>query len=76
MVEEHPVFIAPENIEIKVWRYMDFTKMISLIDTRRLFFTRADLFSDPFEGSYPKINVEARNFVPQEIPEEESENYL
>ena len=75
MVEEHPVFIAPENSEIKVWRYMDFTKMISLIDTRRLFFTRADMFNDPFEGSYPKINVEARNYVPPEIPEEGKEIY-
>lgn len=76
MVEEHPIFIAPENTEIKVWRYMDFTKMISLIDTRRLFFTRADLFNDPFEGSYPKINVEARNIVPPEIPEEGREQYI
>ena len=68
MVEEHPVFIYPDNPDIKVWRYLDFTKLISLIDTRRLFFSRADLFDDPFEGSYPKINVKAREFVPPEIP--------
>ncbi len=49
MVKEHLTFKAPENEEIKVWRYMDFTKLISLIDTSSLFFTRADQFNDPFE---------------------------
>lgn len=37
-----------------IWRYMDFAKFISLIDKRELFFTRADRFEDPFEGSFPK----------------------
>ena len=68
MYEEHPTFIQPENEEIKVWRYMDFTKLVSLIDSRRLYFTRADKFADPFEGSWPKINVLAREFVPEDIP--------
>ena len=67
MYVEHDVFIQPDNEEIKVWRYMDFTKLISLIDKRRLFFTRADKFNDPFEGSYPKINVEARGYLPEEV---------
>lgn len=39
---------------------MDFTKFISLLDTRQLFFARADKFDDPFEGSWPKANVQAR----------------
>nr|WP_319511756.1 hypothetical protein [uncultured Draconibacterium sp.] len=76
MVEEHPVFNAPENEDIKVWRYMDFTKLISLIDTRRLFFTRADMFNDPFEGSYPKINVVARTVVPEDLPDESKKALL
>lgn len=67
MYEKHPVFVQPNNEEIKVWRYMDFTKLISLIDSRRLFFTRADKFNDPFEGSYPKINVQARAQLPESV---------
>ena len=63
MYEEHPIFIQPENEDIKVWRYMDFTKLVSLIDSLRLYFTRADKFEDPFEGSFPKINVAARRKV-------------
>ena len=50
MYKEHPTFIQPENEGIKVWRYMDFTKFVLLIDSRRLYFTRADKFDDPFEG--------------------------
>lgn len=78
MYEEHPTFIQPENEDVKVWRYMDFTKLISLIDSRRIFFTRADKFKDPFEGSYPKMNVLARDVLPEGITvnmtEEQVEN--
>jgi hypothetical protein len=73
MYEAHPVFIQPENPEVKVWRYMDFTKLISLIDSRRLFFTRADKFNDPFEGSWPKMNVAARQKVYEQMQGQLSE---
>ena len=39
---------------------MDFTKFVSLISSSNLFFCRADLFKDPFEGSYSKANVVLR----------------
>lgn len=76
MYEEHPTFIQPDNEEIKVWRYMDFTKLVSLIDSCRLYFTRADKFEDPFEGSWPKTNVAAREFIPEEIPLEGRDKFL
>jgi hypothetical protein len=60
MYEEHPSFKAPPDENIKIWRYMDFTKFASLLDTRRLFFNRSDKFKDRFEGSWPKANHEAR----------------
>jgi hypothetical protein len=60
MYKEHPVFIQPEDENIKVWRYMDFTKLISLIDSQCLYFTRVDKLNDPFEGSYPQLNVLGR----------------
>jgi hypothetical protein len=58
MYKQHDIFIQPGNEEVKVWKYMDFKKLISLIETGCLFFTRADKFNDPFEGSYPKINTQ------------------
>jgi hypothetical protein len=75
LYEPHPTFVQPDNLDIKVWRYLDFTKLVSLVDSRRLYFTRADKFADPFEGSWPKINVAARQNVPDEIPKEGRESF-
>jgi hypothetical protein len=60
MYKEHPVFEKPEDENAKIWRYMDFTKFVSLLDRSALFFCRADKLGDPFEGSYPRASVELR----------------
>lgn len=60
MYKEHPIFEKPENENARIWRYMDFTKFVSLLDKSALFFTRADKLDDPFEGSYSKANVKLR----------------
>ena len=59
MYKEHPIFIPPEDQAI-LYRYMDFTKFVSILDTRSLFFARADRLGDPFEGSLSKANVALR----------------
>lgn len=61
MYEAHPIFVQPESEDVRVWRYMDFTKFVSLIESRCLYFTRADKFDDPFEGSWPKMNIVERH---------------
>ena len=76
MYKAHPVFVQPDNEAVKVWRYMDFTKLVSLIDSRRLFFARADKFNDPFEGSWPKVNVLARREIPDQLPAAAREGYV
>jgi hypothetical protein len=58
--EEHEVFDPPEDLDATIWRYVDFTKLVSLLDTKSLFFARADQLGDPFEGSYSRGNVEVR----------------
>jgi hypothetical protein len=60
MYKEHPAFTKPQGNKIKIWRYMDFTKFVSLLGKEQLFFARADKLGDPFEGSYPKENVQQR----------------
>lgn len=72
--QEHPVFIQPENPNISIWRYMDFTKFVSMLDHGGLFFSRADLLGDPFEGAIPKPNIEYRHnmlksFLPSVSPD-------
>lgn len=60
MYAEHPVFNNLNDENVKIWRWMDFTKFISLLDNSSLFFSRVDKLDDPFEGSYPKTNIEYR----------------
>jgi hypothetical protein len=60
MYKLHPAFQKPRDENAKIWRYMDFTKFVSLVDKQELFFARADKLGDPFEGSYPKGNVQQR----------------
>ena len=60
MHQEHDFFKPPENPDQKVWRYIDTTKFLDLINSNSLFFTRTDLFEDVYEGSLTKKSVEAR----------------
>jgi hypothetical protein len=53
----HEVFKLPENPNTPIWRYMDFTKFVSMLVQKGLFFSRLDKLGDPFEGSLPKLNV-------------------
>jgi hypothetical protein len=57
---EHEVFSPPEDPHATIWRYLDFTKFVSLFDSERLFFAATSSFEDPFEGSYPVPNLAAR----------------
>jgi hypothetical protein len=51
---KHHVFAAPTDENIKIWRYMDFTKFLSFVDKKTLFFTRIDQLEDKFEGRFTK----------------------
>ncbi|WP_299207846.1 DUF2971 domain-containing protein [uncultured Dokdonia sp.] len=41
-----------------IWRYLDFSKFIALLETKQLHFTRLDDFYDKFEGAYPPSDYE------------------
>ena len=60
MYKDHPAFRSPQGNKVKIWRYIDFTKFVSLLDRQELFFARADKLGDPFEGSYPTRNMQLR----------------
>ncbi|MDA2329452.1 hypothetical protein [Bacillus cereus] len=53
MFNQHPCFNTPHD-DTKIWRYMDFTKFVSMLESESLFFVRSDKFRDPFEGVPPK----------------------
>ena len=47
----HPDFETPDNDTV-LWRYSDFAKFMDLIERRKLWFSRADKFEDPLEGTF------------------------
>jgi hypothetical protein len=64
----HPVFEAPSDPRIRIWRYMDFTQLVSMLDEKGLLFTRADLLIDKFEGtmSQPLYDYLERHSDPEQ----------
>lgn len=56
-------YFTPMDSETKLWRYLDFTKFLSMLIESSLFFSRSDLLGDPWEGSYPRRNVSDSDFV-------------
>lgn len=53
-------FIIPSDPDIKLWRYLDFTKFVSMLEKRAIFFVFADSLNDLFEGSISAINKSLR----------------
>ena len=57
--EQLPAFEPPGDDDAVVWRYMTFTKLVSMLHTQALYFTRLDRFEDEFEGTLPQRTYEA-----------------
>lgn len=76
--EKHDAFKIPSNKDIKIWRYMDFSKFISMLEGEALFFSRSDLLGDPFEGAYPALNIEYRKQLGKEcgMPTDKAEELI
>ena len=49
--------------DILIWRYLDFPKFVSLLQTRSLYLARADRFDDPFEGSLSLSDKVKRDYL-------------
>jgi hypothetical protein len=72
--KEHLAFVPPETSEQKIWRYMDFTKFVSMLARQCLYFTSLKKLSDqdPFEGLFPDTYFECRAWkTVEDIPERE-----
>ncbi len=61
MFRDHPICIKPEDENVKIWRYLDLTKFLSILNKNALFFSRIDQLGDPFEGSLP--NTEGQELL-------------
>jgi|WetSurMetagenome_2_1015567.scaffolds.fasta_scaffold04149_6 hypothetical protein len=61
-IHPHDYLIPIDEKEI-LWRYINTEKLFSLLSKKRLFFCRADKFSDPFECSTPVREYEWRKGI-------------
>jgi hypothetical protein len=68
--QTHEIFTPPDDPDVAIWRYIDLTKLVALLDSASLFFARADTLGDEFEGSYSRLNVQLRPDVYKDIPSE------
>lgn len=57
---EHEIFKPPSNRDISVWRYVDLAKLLSLLQHRSLWLSRADQLGDPHEGSIGRVSADLR----------------
>ncbi|MBA3868003.1 MAG: hypothetical protein H0X30_02505 [Anaerolineae bacterium] len=58
-MNEKSVFTAPNDLNIPIWRYMGFTKFVSMLQNQGLYFSRSDKLGDHFEGFYPQGTEDA-----------------
>jgi hypothetical protein len=52
----HPSLITPADDTV-LWRYSDFAKFMDLLERRKLWFSRADKFEDPLEGTFTDAEI-------------------
>ena len=63
------------NQQKKLWRYIDLSKFIDLLNRKELFFTRLDNFEDPFEGaSTEKDYLDREQYIKSHLYAENSED--
>ncbi|HTD66746.1 MAG TPA: hypothetical protein VK846_09495 [Candidatus Limnocylindria bacterium] len=62
--------MPPANLDIRVWRYLDFTKFVSLLQNAGVFFPTVASLHDPFEGSFARGNQILRPLVYKHVPNE------
>lgn len=53
-----------------LWRYIDFTQFVSILESRKLWFSSVSKFFDPFEGALPRAALhELTDGLPDEVDE-------
>jgi hypothetical protein len=61
--EVHPELETPPDDTI-LWRYLNFVKLVDLLEHRRLWFARVNTFDDPLEGTHTDAEVEYLRALP------------
>ncbi len=57
--EPHANLLQPADTNAYIWRFIDLPKFLDMLVTGSLYFTRGDMFDDPYEGMPPDEYMEA-----------------
>ena len=58
MYINNPNIILPDNEDIIVWKYLDLSKFLDMLLSKRLFMSRSDKFEDQYEGTFSEPTYE------------------
>ena len=63
------LFAAPEDEQVSIWRYMDFTRYVAMLEQEGVFFAGVDRLNDRFEGSIPEPSAKQYEAAKRELSE-------
>lgn len=58
MYLNNPDIKLPENPDTIIWKYLDLSKFLDLLMSRKLFMSRSDKFEDQYEGTFSEPTFE------------------
>jgi hypothetical protein len=58
MYTNNPNITLPENPDTIVWKYLDLSKFLDLLISKKLFMSRSDKFEDQYEGTFSEPTYE------------------
>ena len=58
MYLDNPNIKLPEDPETIVWKYLDLSKFLDLLLSKKLFMSRSDKFEDQYEGTFSEPTFE------------------
>ncbi len=61
--------ILPENPDTIVWKYLDLSKFLDLLLSKKLFMSRSDKFEDQYEGTFSEPTYEEIRKIAENNPE-------
>jgi hypothetical protein len=62
-------FLSAHDRHATIWRYMDLSRFLKMVHSASLWFSRADLFDDVFEGSISEATRQVMKFGPDVTPD-------
>ena len=69
MYSANPNIVLPDNPDTIVWKYLDLSKFLDLLLSRKLFMSRSDKFEDQYEGTFSEPTYEEIKKLSEHNPE-------